>query len=91
MSDDENDGGNTSSSYSVVKIPGADRRMLVALSHDLYTFIYSVCTPVSSVWVVWHIFRTINEISWTVSETYQESTFGEFLTKEMMNMLVISG
>ena len=96
MSDDENDGGNTSSSYSVVKIPGADGIMLVALSHDLYTYIYilcSVCTPgpVSSAWVVWHIFRTINEISWTVSETYQESTFGEFLTKEMMNMLVISG
>ena len=40
MSDDENDGGNTSSSYSVVKIPGADGIMLVALSHDLYTYIY---------------------------------------------------
>ena len=48
-------------------------------------------TPASSVWVVWQIFHTINEISWTVSETYQESTLGEFLTKKMMNTLLISG
>lgn len=40
MSDDENDGGNTFSSYYVVKIPGADGRMLVALRHVLYTYMY---------------------------------------------------
>ena len=92
MSDDGKDGGNTFSSYHVVKIPGADGSMLVALRHLLHTYIYiCACTPEFSVWVVWQIFRTINEISWRVSETYQESTLGEFLTKEMMNTLVISG
>ena len=40
MSDDENDGRNTFSSYYVVKIPGADGRMLVALRHLLHIYIY---------------------------------------------------